>query len=69
MEREMKNRQDNYMAQLLKLAREGHFAPGEVHAIEVHHAGWCGFPRGKRCNCNPELSLDGQRITPPAERN
>jgi len=29
----------------------------DLHMITVYHDDWCGYFKGKRCNCDPEITL------------
>ena len=48
----------NYMRKLHYLWRIGAL-PRDVglHMLDVAHGDWCGIFEGKRCNCDPDITL------------
>jgi hypothetical protein len=53
-------REHNYHAKLMPLmeAMLAQGVPPGVSSIRVAHDDWCGIYQGKRCNCDPEVSLE-----------
>ena len=50
--------QPHYVRKLHYLLKVGAL-PREIglHAVDVAHDNWCGIFEGKRCNCDPEITL------------
>jgi hypothetical protein len=48
-------REHNYHAKVMALTKG--LQPG-VSSIRVAHDDWCGIYKRKRCNCDPEVSLE-----------
>jgi hypothetical protein len=46
----------NYQKKVALLAAQGLFTPG-VHEVFIAHDEWCGVHQGKRCNCDPDVTL------------
>jgi hypothetical protein len=46
----------NYLKRLLELRDSGAF-PTCLYDVEVAHDNWCGFNRGQRCNCDPDIRI------------
>jgi hypothetical protein len=51
-----KVREANFLRKLVYLRRMG-VLPNGVAAVDVAHDPWCGIFEGKRCNCDPDISL------------
>jgi hypothetical protein len=49
----------NYEKKLMSMLQRGELVqkPGQVNHVEVRHDSWCGALRGKRCTCEPDVSL------------
>jgi hypothetical protein len=52
----------NHVKKLLRLTAEGKlaFCGSGLWHLEVRHDDWCGFHRGRLCNCDPEFWLHPQ---------
>jgi len=58
----------NYKRKLRYLMRVGALpCDVGVHQFEVYHDSWCGYYKGKRCNCDPDIRLAWSQ--PDASKN
>ena len=46
---------DNYVKKVLPIIAHLELKPGSVVEWTTYHDDWCGFFRGGRCNCDPDL--------------
>jgi hypothetical protein len=51
-------KEQNYQKKLARLQARGglNLGPG-VHDMAVSHDAWCGIYKGKRCNCDPDITI------------
>ena len=57
----------NYVLVLAWLAEEGKIKPQKmtVNDFEVQHDSNCGLHKGTRCNCRPNILVNGKRLRYP----
>lgn len=48
----------NYLSKILQLISEGKLLSDDgLQHVVVAHDSWCGIHQGKRCNCDPEITV------------
>ncbi len=44
----------NYMTKVIDLVRQQPAESGDHH-VKILHDDWCGFFKGRACNCDPDI--------------
>jgi hypothetical protein len=57
--------QQPYVQRVQVAAAAAGVQPGTVTLARVQHDDWCGFFRGRPCNCDPHVTLE--RLAGPGE--
>lgn len=49
------------------LANKKLITRGKLTKLHIQHDTWCGMLYGKRCDCQPDFLVDGEKISYPKE--